>query len=218
MENSIIWHRTNSQTSKLNSPHGNEYQRYNYVINNAGKIIVAVWKPKDSDVTVDMNAVSVVCTHPIQKVSDKFPNPTAVMVNFYSEEPLVDEHKTKLSEDTAVGIKVVDGRNILDQLTKHFMLAQGLAGNKGITSASFHDGWRTSVVAYAGEIIVDIKACQYTINSGSGTYAPDPSYLEAVAVRFGHFLGINPPVYEEFGGHRKFVDDNKAKLKKTWCT
>lgn len=135
------------------------------------------------------------------------------MVNFYAEEPLIKGTEVKLCQ----------GRKILDELTKHFMLAQGVndSDDTKINNSGFTYKWRFAEVAYAGEIIVDVVGCQYTINNGSGTYTPDPKYLKSVADRFGKILGINAPVYQidngKLGKGPRKPSVNNGKLPSDWC-
>ena len=96
-------------------------------------------------------------------------------------------------EEKKLKSKVKTG--LLDAISKHYMIAQG----KGKSIKDFDaDKWSKTRVRYAGEIIVDVKNCQYWLNNGSGTYKPkglDESgrdELQKMADIFSTKLGVWP--------------------------
>lgn len=203
------------------TPSGDKYQRYNYVITEGGDIIVAVWKPKIGSRTVEMDDVFDDCEKPDLTAREKYTHPENVMVNFYPENPTDDTHKTKVCEDTVKvegelkieGEVEVKGRDVLDNLTNHFMLAQA----KGTINNEYTEEWQDATVAYAGEIIVDVVACEYTINNGSGTYSPTGApHLEAVAEKFYKVLDT-APTYQVYQGPRKNLKGKSLQFPETWC-
>ena len=85
------------------------------------------------------------------------------------------------------------------------MLAQG----KGKTIDNFvvqkwgsekNGDWKRAEVAYAGEIIVDLDKCTYSLNNDSGTYQrddqpPDVGELAEVATHFAKEIDVGPNLY-----------------------
>ena len=77
---------------------------------------------------------------------------------------------------------------LLDALSKHFMLAQGI----GTTIDQFmRASWSETEVAYAGEITVDPSRCTFSLNNNSGTYRPEDQSLQNVIEFFLKELGRN---------------------------
>lgn len=182
-----------SDSIKSNSvtgiPHADDFQRYNYVIQGS-KIFVAVWKNSKPAETGTHALLSDICNPglPYSGMKDIQPG---MMVNFYPElRPDAPTPDPKC-------IATVGGKptGVLDAHSKHFMLAHG----KGAMISKYLSGWQNSKVEYAGEIIVSVKPCYYTINQGSGTYKPsagstdkDFKHLEAVAQFFSLTIGVSP--------------------------
>lgn len=187
--NSISWNRDSS-----NAPDAHQFQQYNYAVQGR-RIFVAVWDP------MGLRGICDSGSPPFAHMRVK----RALMVNDYPETT------TAIPSDSKQCI-LSDGKNaILDDSSKHFMLAHG-PGTR-ITSYDPRT-WTTTTVDYAGEIIVAVgdKTCSYTIDQNSGTYVPKagvPSdrfkYLDAVAKLFAEKLGAYP-AYE----WNKITDLEKA--------
>lgn len=114
-------------------------------------------------------------------------------------------------------------RGVLDAHGKHFMLRQApktvlmdfVPPNRkpiALNDALSHQWAKNGTVAFAGEIVVDVEQCTYSINQGSGTYRPDPGpgqknlkYLHAAAEVFQAVLGSPPStvVYVKPGAEPK---------------
>ena len=52
-------------------------------------------------------------------------------------------------------------------------------------------GWSTQTVAYAGEILVDLTSCTYSLNSNSGTYKPLDIHMAKVSKLFASKVNGN---------------------------
>ena len=201
--------------------HGDEYQRYNYVVNQNNKILVAQWIPRDNIEPISIDEIAKACKKPSEAAVVAFKNTGRFMVNFYPEEPLIKGTEVKFCHDDADG-----KRKLLDELTKHFMMAQDTANqavknNEFDEKIGFDDSWQATEIAYAGEIIVDVRICQYTITNGSGTYTPNPKYLRDVADLFGKIEGIDAPAYQEdngpLGKGPRKSSANKGQLPEEFC-
>jgi hypothetical protein len=173
---SLRWNRDNS-----NAPEARRFQQYNYAVQGR-KIFVAVWDPRGKRGICNSGSPP----FPHMKVKKD------LMVNEYPET------STAIPRDTKKCI-LADGKHaVLDDSSKHFMLAHG----PGTRITSYNPRtWATTTVDYAGEIVVavDSKKCYYTINQNSGTYSPKagiPSdrfkYLDAVAKLFAGAVGAYP--------------------------
>jgi hypothetical protein len=181
-----------------NTPKADEYQRYNYVIEN-GEIRVAVWLIKGTVRNVCRRAPPILGIPYLGARIKK-----GVMVNFFPEDTrLPDSSKIvgpipKTCESTTPSGKTT---GVLDGHSKHFMLAQGMGTklSKYKSNPSSGEKWAATMVDYAGEIIVNVRDCYYIINQGSGTYKPrggtghDFVYLLKVATLFATTVGT-PPV------------------------
>lgn len=173
------------------------FQRYNYVINNEGRLLVAVWT-KDVDKLADIQK-----RHGVKYISDV----KGAMVDFGAEEQF-DPTDDKLPAGTTAEVSVPGARTaksvgLFDASSKHFRIVQG-------NDADFSpETWMTSTVAYAGELIVDTTAknaagepdaCFY-LNNGSGTYQPDAHYLRTVGRYVKEKLTIAPRYLQNpYGG------------------
>lgn len=176
-------------------------QKYNYVIHVGGNIIVAEW---GDDVDLEKVLSGGVCSS-----TDFTPQKPRRMINWFPEDSGDGQSPCWL------GSKMEKG--LLDAISKHLMLAQGVDKNgKGATIGDFNvDKWATNdegdwmkaKVAYAGELIVDLASCTYTLNNDSGTYGrPNGDELENVAKYFDDELGVGPVSYVKFF---KFPDESR---------
>lgn len=164
-------------------------QRYNYVITkDCGEILVAGWNENGD---LDQIVGGIACLGG----SDSFHPPTTPdnMIDWAPEEPygsaLVSKPKPTSQSPCWLDTKREDG--ILDAISKHFMLAQG----EGSTIDQFKaKKWAKARVAYAGEILVDLKTCTYIVTEDSGTYRPFGKYRREVnkffATVVNHQTGI----------------------------
>lgn len=132
------------------------------------------------------------------------------MVNFLPEDNSGPNGKLTTSSEHAVCyVKAASAQKptgILDAHSKHFLLAQDILAAPGSSRlASLSDyskatsaKWVDATVDYAGEIIVNLTNCSYTINNGSGTYRPyagrngDFVYILQVAQLFAATVGFAP--------------------------
>jgi hypothetical protein len=194
-ERSISWYKNN--TSPV-FPNGDKYQRYNYVVTTDGDILVAVWSAISEDGRLDLSRVAkddANCSDVAQKlgtVSDS----ESIMINFYPEEPGPAHKPDKPFSPCWIGLPTGGQVGLLDALSKHFMLAQGNETSIEMFPANRQE-WKEKTVAYAGEIIVDVKECLYTINNGSGTYLQNKtSDLRGVA-RYFEKDDFPPPAFIE---------------------
>ena len=173
-----------------NFPGDPEYdtQKYNYVIDMDGNIMVAQWKSGASLGDLDQKVSN---GKLIEKCQDKhcedgrkdFPlKDLEVLVNWYPEDEEASPRQSPcwLDGDRENGL--------LDAISKHFMIAQG----EGRTIDDFDRNrwyrWTAKEVLYAGEFIVDVKReCISDVNGDSGTYRPKRSYqtLNRVWEQFG---------------------------------
>jgi hypothetical protein len=171
-----------------------KYQRYNYVVK-GGEILVAVWTSPGN--------VTRACSKAGSLSSASYGGAsitTDTMINFFPEDVSLPLHSNATN-----GQRVCEWRGgkkptgVLDGHSKHFMLAQG-AGKKLTEYEPGKSGndWARASVDYAGEIIVDVKNCNYVINQNSGTYRPKSGdngnfrYLYQVADLFAKKTGVKP--------------------------
>lgn len=169
----------------LISPYGVRYQLYNYVITTNCKIFVATWTKSDGP--TNLLACEEGRSMPIGRNG-------GTMINFFPED--LGSQVRAVNEDARqspcwlpgnakngflsslkalFGLAQGEKKGLLDGLSKHFMLAQG----PGKSIAAFptpddlgNSPWGSKEVAYAGEIVVDLGSCTYSLNSHSGTYKP----------------------------------------------
>lgn len=153
------------------------FQRYNYVISNKGRLLVAVWT------TDEKKLDDVQKRFGIKYISDV----KGMMVDFGAEEPF-DPSSEKVPTGTTAyidvpGTKTAKRFGLLDASSNHFRIVQE-------DDADFDpERWMSRTVAYAGELIVDTTAktaagepdAYFYLNNGSGTYRPDAHYLRSVA-------------------------------------
>ena len=179
-----------------NLTYGEEYQRYNYVIRpDDNKIVVSIWTAPPN--LGEMYQSRFIC----KAGGTAFPPATRwVMINFYPESPaaITQQNTPDFYPQTPQTNRTspcwVDGDKdgFLDAMSKHFLLAQPNATIEQFDA----EAWGKTEVAYAGEIIVDVQNCTYTVTNGSGTYQPKPgadnSNLLEVAEHFETRLGVGP--------------------------
>ncbi len=208
-------------------PHGAKMQKYNYVVDLKGKIIVAEWNVNDlarvvgdakanaqamgdakatAQAAGDAEANAEEDTEETECKdkecigdADFIPRAPRKMVNWFPEdkgEDLVADPQSPCWLDRD------ENDGLLDAISKHLMLAQG----KGKTIGDFkvqkwatndEGDWKKAEVAYAGELIVDLVSCTYSLNNDSGTYQrngqqPTADAREAVAGAFAKVLGVGP--------------------------
>lgn len=196
------------ENSRSGAPDARSYQRYNYVVKD-GSIRVAVWTRTSNIKGMCKSALKP--TDPTAKPSAEYENATVtkdVMVNFFPEDKSAPGGPlgTK-GEGNVCHVKTPKETGVLDAHGKHFMLAQDVAVQQGSSKlASLQDylantsteAWLMATVDYAGEIVVDVAACSYIVNNGSGTYRPnagsggDFAYLLRVAKLFKEKVGVSP--------------------------
>lgn len=201
-----------SITHNLESPYGVRFQLYNYVITAVDcEFLVATWTDDKSELSTEEKTC----------LADKFRiplgNQAGMMINFFPEDlgrqlRTVNEEARRspcwirpidkrglLNRWSFLGLSSdakIEKNGLLDALSKHFMLAQGLVRgeNNSIIGTSIADfpannpsgesAWATKQVAYAGEILVDLTSCTYSLNSGSGTYKPFDKFMAKVTELF----------------------------------
>ena len=203
-------------TSDPRFPDGDKYQRYNYVINTADEIWVAVW---DEDFSFNELRRKSYCN---KNSSDDFKGRQKVdlMVNFFPEKPIIDhgtEHPNiQVNWETDPYKPMItpcylytppsdreesEFPGFLDAMSKHFFIAQYAyeTGYSGIIN--YHPvKWVETEVEYAGEIFVNINDCTYSINNHSGTYRPWEEYLSQVELLFAETLGVRPVELRTYDG------------------
>ena len=110
------------------------------------------------------------------------------MINFASEQPYGAMPSDK---NSPCWLDTERKKGILDALSKHFMLAQGPETSImkfSVTDESVHRTWTRKEVAYAGEILVDLRTCTYIVTEESGTYRPNGGFRTAVNEHFAKKL------------------------------
>ena len=209
LSDSIIWYK--QQGDKGIFPFGNIYQRYNFVIDSNGRIMVAIWNQE-----LLLNAIGN-DPHMCQRGDLGFTiSEFGTMINFYPEYPELPNVSDQLSP-CWFSVPASEGLvqpGILDALSKHFMLAQPIPSIQEYNE----DTWILTEVAYAGEILVDVQNCFFTINNNSGTYRPDGGdNLVEVAKYFEEQLLINPAFIQDWG-NQVVKNDPSARIPElTWC-
>lgn len=157
-------------------PHGTDMQKYNFVIDGKGEIIVAKWKDIDLEgamANADIRCQGRRCEELGGISLEEYLK--GIMVNLYPED---DDATPKQSPCWLDRESKDKGPGLLDAISKHLMLAQG----KDTTIAEFKwTDWMVADVAYAGEIVVDLGNCAYWVNGNSGTYKPDEDTMRARA-------------------------------------
>ncbi|MCH7999511.1 MAG: hypothetical protein IIA91_08540 [Chloroflexi bacterium] len=169
-------------------------QKYNYVIDMDGNVIVAQWQEDvnfgDFRAAQKKAGAKDGCTgRQCLGDGDSGSNATKeAIVNLISEDKKADPKQSPCWLDRA------EGKGLLDAISKHFMLAQGTSDNGvGATIDMFNKDnennwyeWTSEKVAYAGQIIVDLETCTLDVNGDSGTYRPKTTYrtLTKVAEQF----------------------------------
>ena len=201
------------------SPYGVSKQKYNYAIL-GDKIIVAEWNVEDLAQALEVAKVkaqpSVVPTANAQEDTEEnncegskcvgdvgdidfVPNKPQKMINWFPETTDNPQSPCWLNRSDK------DRLGLLDAISKHLMLAQG----KGKIIDNFvvqkwgsekNGDWKRAEVAYAGEIIVDVDNCTYSLNNDSGTYQrngkpPDVGELAEVATHFAKEIDVGPNLY-----------------------
>ena len=174
----------NSIKANLAFPYGATFQKYNYVVcgedpkggdSDTRTIRVAVWRETDGQGEAAFKGVSACARR------DFIPqNPQGIMINFFSEE--ADSSMGLGSPqspcwlnsfnamDAAIEFKPSAG--LLDAISKHYMIAQDAGKSIGEFNTNEPTEWSDTKVRFAGEIIVDVKNCEYWLNNNSGTYRP----------------------------------------------
>lgn len=167
-----------SNKTSMTNKYADQYQRSNYVVKE-GKIRVATWAFESRD--ADFNVVcgpGGAAQYPGARVQ------SGMMIDFFAEEQSLPPGSTApkeipgweppksppaeactsvskqgfLQEDKSVGV--------MDAHSKHFMLVQRVGAK--LTDYPIPQAqslpWENAVVEYAGEIIVNVKLCEYLIN------------------------------------------------------
>lgn len=215
------------------SLYGDEFQRYNYVVSE-GEIYVAIWN-RDLNVEELSNSG---CDSEWSKdwIKNKWSQfSSGTMINVFPELTTIDiddkNPKKIVHVCESIGL-IKDGKKdkvgILDALSKHFMIAQRDESIKDYDPKE----WVDVTVDYAGEILINIMECSYTINTNSGTYRPAPgvevkdnepfkfkyppkkyydgAYLEGVAKVFKKVLGESPKYIQYLDRERHFYAKNAS--------
>ena len=207
-------------------PHAQEFQRYNYVIDEHDNIFVATWGNNLDFDEIDRGTckTATAAATPTAGGSDSidtdddgetqgFPKAReGEMINFYPEDPIKSAH----GKQSPCWIAVAgsdEPAGLLDASSKHFMLAQK-EGHRSIQKY-MPEVWTQAKVKYAGEIIVEITRgnagnvlmCEYTLNGNSGTYKPaNGMNLKKVADLFGEVLEVAPAYTWVFDHEDRDVD------------
>lgn len=88
---------------------------------------------------------------------------------------------------------------MLDAVSKHFMLAQGVDATIGMFNDNTENnwyGWTAKEVLYAGQFEVNLDECTYLVNNDSGTYKPTlAGGLANAAKHFANKIGVGPIMY-----------------------
>lgn len=166
----------------LGFPYGGTRQAYNYVIAENCDILVAEWKdnPNFNEILTDPNCLG---------TRDFTPGDGQKgMINWFPEELNGSQYVVNpKARKSPCWLDAPKKNGVLDALSKHFMLAQGSNGEGKIEE--YEEAWANTSVAYAGEILVDLGSCTYSLNSNSGTYRPLDEHLPAVTKYFAEQLG-----------------------------
>ena len=188
-------------------------QKYNYVIDTNGNIFVAQWNVDDIEAALNAawdKAKSEVDAEDKCKgrqcLEDGGFTPQVsnmkVMVNLFPEDEQADPRISPcwLDRDKKDG-----GPGLLDAISKHLMLAQGVNdAGEGATIGDFkvnewatktEGDWMQAKVRYAGELTVDVVRCTYTVNNDSGTYKPKLEGLAGAAKHFANEIDVGPIMY-----------------------
>ena len=187
------------------SPYGARMQKYNYAIL-GDKIIVAEWNVADPGDALDKAKKEATtngcpgskCVGNMGDI-DFVPHKPQKMINWFPETTDNPQSPCWLNRSDK------DRLGLLDAISKHLMLAQG----KGKIIDNFvvqkwgsekNGDWKRAEVAYAGEIIVDVDNCTYSLNNDSGTYQrngkpPDVGELAEVATHFAKEIDVGPNLY-----------------------
>ena len=214
----------NSIKANLAFPYGAIFQKYNYVVcgeDPKGRdpdnrtIRVAEWQAG-----VDFNGISA-CPR-----RDFIPQKPMDMINFFPDDndddismglrKRQDGSSGLISRQSPCLLESLDSQlkaGLLDAISKHYMIAQGM----GTTIAGFDPSdpgkWSSTKVRYAGEIIVDVKNCVYGLNNNSGTYLPKGrdaasgrDELQTMADLFSDTLGVSPAFVIDI----KFMDGKRS--------
>lgn len=182
-------------------PYSEDFQRYNYVVDHEGSILVAIWAKEFNFIEIHKSGF---CVNQGPGVFTSRMIPGA-MINFYPESTNNGQGQVSPCNLIAPPANRPNSKypGFLDAMSKHFFIAQDLSiqSVEGIRSYD-PEQWTKTEVEYAGEIIVNVRACTYSINNGSGTYKPDPpaNYLPLVANLFAQVLGIRPAKLLDYQG------------------
>jgi len=168
------------------------FQRYNFVIDHQGRLLVAVWTDDEKLLK------NVEKRHGIKWLADDRSGVKGAMVDFGLENQFAPTDE-KLPTGTTAYIDVpgsasADQVGILGASSEHFRIVQ--EGNGQFDPAT----WMSRTVAYAGELIVDTAAKNsagdpahyFYLNNASPAYLPDGHYLRTVAHYVRKELTIAP--------------------------
>ena len=191
---------------------GEARQLYNYVITPDCNIIVAEWTESaaDQDFTQSLPTTCPGGREEFEPVKN-----AGTMVNFFQEDlgsqfqdmlaKKVDK-RDRQSPCWQEGVELITGADekndtrdgsLLDALSKHFMLAQEETGTIEEFDAN---EWPDTMVAFAGEILIDPQACTFILNGGSGTYLPERTLAPTVTVFFANKLNDGSQKLSGIGG------------------
>ena len=192
--------RLNKETSLLKDsienssfPYGDKQQKYNYVINLDGEIIVAGWDP-------DVDFRNVVLDVAICPGGTDFPLQSPQrMINWFPE--------SSANGQSPCWLDTIRKDGLLDAISKHFLLAQGVDRTIRNFNPGMPSEWTDTKVSYAGELIVDLDSCTYSLNNNSGTYLPVGDELKKVAEYFAEEIGVGPFSYVNY-----YKDTNSSKI------
>ena len=162
-------------------PYGVRRQAYNYVVAENCDILVAEWK---DDLKFEDVLSGAGC---FETPRDFTPGDGQEgMINWFPEELNGSQYVvTPEARKSPCWLDAAKKEGILDAFSKHFMLAQESRGEgEGKIEQYNKEAWANTSVAYAGEILVDLGSCTYSLNSNSGTYRPPDKHLPAVTKYF----------------------------------
>ena len=163
----------------LAAPYAVRYQLYNYVVTTECEIRAATWTDKGFSAVLSDKKI---CVEDERRIAAG--NIAGTMINFFPEDlgSQFREMNINIANQASrspcwLSVTPKKKKGILDALSKHFMLAQ----KEGSMIQQFDaTKWQKTELAYAGEILVDLKNCTYSLNNGSGTYRPFEKHVPSV--------------------------------------
>ena len=162
----------------LAAPYAIRYQLYNYVVTTECDIRAATWT---ESILGGVLSDRTICAEDERRIAAG--NIAGTMINFFPEDlgSQFPEFHIGIDDEARRSPCWLTGstkkKGLLDALSKHFMLAQGPGSMINQFNAT---KWPMTELAYAGELLVDLKNCTYSLNAGSGTYRPFDKHVPSV--------------------------------------